>query len=223
MNIEDYLVNLPGLHSWDGGLTWNSGGFDRFHLDTFIRLTAEIPDCHVIETGAGNSTIAFLLGSPTKLVSICPELELFQKIVKFCGENTINISNLDQVVAFSEIELPKILAELKSPEFDIALIDGSHGWPYTFIDLYGMSAVLKRGGYLILDDLQLHSVKEMAKFISADEKNWKTHIELGKAVVFQKLTDQVGFGDWTSQPYITAMSEKISHWKDPYAYKSYDN
>lgn len=223
MNIEDYLEDLPGLHSWDGEVTWNSGGFDRVQLETFINLTAGIPNCYVIETGAGNSTISFLLGSPSKLISICPELKLFQRIENFCEKNQINSSSLEKVVSFSEIELPKMLAELESPCFDIALIDGSHGWPYTFIDLYGMSAVLKLGGYLILDDLQLHSVKEMAKFISADDKNWKTHTELGKAVIFQKLTDQVGFGDWTSQPYITAMSHKISLWHDPFAYKSFEN
>jgi hypothetical protein len=223
MHIEDYLADLPELHSWDGGVTWNSGGFDRVQLESFIELTAGIPNCHVIETGAGNSTIAFLLGSPAKLVSICPELKLFQRIQKFCDENQINSSKLETLVSFSEIELPKILAELLNPCFDIALIDGSHGWPYTFIDLYGMNAALKSGGYLILDDLQLHSVKEMAKFVSADDKNWRTHTELGKAVIFQKITDRAGFGDWVSQPYITAMSHKISLWQDPFAYKPFEN
>ena len=141
----------------------------------------------------------------------------------FCEENQIDLSKLETRVSYSEIELPKILAELGDPCFDIALIDGSHGWPYTFIDLYGMNAVLKVGGYLILDDLQLHSVKEMAKFISADNKNWRTHTELGKAVIFQKITDRAGFGDWDSQPYITAMSHKISLWQDPFSYKPFEN
>ena len=50
---------------------------------------------------------------------------------------------------------------------------------YTFIDLYGMSAVLKAGGYLILDDLQLHSVKEMAKFMRTEEDgNWVQDLDL---------------------------------------------
>jgi hypothetical protein len=32
MLFEEYLQNIPLLHTWDGGFTWNTGGFGRTEL-----------------------------------------------------------------------------------------------------------------------------------------------------------------------------------------------
>jgi hypothetical protein len=45
MLFEEYLCNIPLLHSWDGGATWNTGGFDRQHLEKlFLFLRDRLPD-----------------------------------------------------------------------------------------------------------------------------------------------------------------------------------
>jgi len=62
--------------------------------------------------------------------------------------------------------LPQLAANSRrfDPFLDFALIDGCHGWPTCLVDLEYANTMLKAGGYLLIDDTQLHSVKEMAGF-----------------------------------------------------------
>ena len=59
----------------------------------------------------------------------------------------------------------------------MALIDGGHGWPTVFVDFCYMNAMLFRNGILIIDDVQLHSIKELGKLLIADT----TRFEFWKA------------------------------------------
>ena len=51
MLFDEYLKNIPHLHTWDGGVTWNSGGFEDYHLRAFKKYVASGAR-RVIETGA---------------------------------------------------------------------------------------------------------------------------------------------------------------------------
>jgi hypothetical protein len=61
-----YFADIPNLHTWDNGKTWNTGGFNRNQLSSIYNLIiSELsPKPSIIETGAGNSTITFLLTAP---------------------------------------------------------------------------------------------------------------------------------------------------------------
>src|SRR5262245_29747322 len=109
MEEKEYFHNIPLLHTWDGGKTWNAGGFDNKQLETLvdlIRNTFRAP--RIVETGAGNSTISFLFCQPTEVVSICPEKELFDRITEYCVQRSIPTSPLRAIVGSSEWELPRL-------------------------------------------------------------------------------------------------------------------
>ena len=93
MLIEEFLCNIPLLHSWDGGITWNTGGFDRQNLGKLCDFLRNIlPDNPVLlETGAGNSTIAMLFLQPARLISIAPDAQLFERIRGFCQKTEFPI------------------------------------------------------------------------------------------------------------------------------------
>ena len=210
-----YLLDIPAIHTWDDGKNWNSGGFDPTQLGFFIELASEIEDCRVIETGAGNSTIAFLIAGVSEIVSIAPDDTLFNRIREYCGENQIAISGLEAIESKSEWALPPIASSGR--RFHIGLIDGAHGWPNTFVDLNYVYFSLNKGGYLILDDVQLHSIKEMVKFVIAEEQRFRLVANLGKALVFQKLTDDRELGEWNQQKYIVDMTNYYKEFTDPYS------
>ncbi len=86
MDLDRFVADLPLLHSWDGGETWNTGGFSEQHLGQLIGfLPDRLPPRPVIlETGAGCSTIAFLFLDPLRVVSIAPESALFARIRSYC-------------------------------------------------------------------------------------------------------------------------------------------
>jgi predicted O-methyltransferase YrrM len=167
IDFQQYLSALPLLHTWDEGKTWVAGGFKRKHLGPLIRfLKKNLPTSPaILETGAGNSTISFLFLKPGRLVSIDPALGLHERIRAYCETHGISTKGLEPLTDRSEWTLPILASNMRAGagEFDFALIDGCHNWPSVFVDFYYSNYMLKQGGYIMLDDLQLHSVKELAR------------------------------------------------------------
>jgi hypothetical protein len=220
MNFEEFTCNIPLLHTWDGGATWNAGGFEGHHLHQLHAFLRErLPDRSVLlETGAGNSTIAMLFLNPARLVSIAPELPLFDRIRAFCREHGIDLAALEVHADGSEWVLPHLAAACRGtgPILDFALIDGCHGWPISFVDLQYSNAMLRQGGYVMIDDVQLHTGKEAARLL-AEHSGFLLDLDLGKSIVFRKLTDERHLGEWTSQPYVVRRTEEYARWANPFA------
>ena len=217
MDLNNYLDNLPQLHSWDNGLTWNSGGFEKHHLEKlykFLDLNLNKKSTF-LETGAGNTTLLFLLFGPAKLISICPEIELFQRIHSFCDKNSIEYNNHDFIVNGSEWALPKLISSPSvKATIDFALIDGFHNWPIVMIDFFYINYILKKNGFIMIDDLNIHSIKELAKFMNSED-TFELQLDLGKAVVFKKIKDTKYFGEWHENPYISKLTTQNDN---PYAF-----
>jgi len=201
---EIFLSDVPNLHSWDEGLTWNTGGFTRLELEYFISLIRNIGSQAVIgETGAGASTIAFLLAQPKKIISIAPDEELFSRIQGYCDAHEIDMSSLDKHVCRSEEALPQIsLERMKSKAFfDLVLIDGNHGWPTVFVDFCYFYRSLRVGGLLVVDDLNLFSVKELVRLLT-DDPEFRFVNQIHKTIVFENTSDRAYMPDFEAH-YIT--------------------
>jgi hypothetical protein len=219
MVFEDYLRDIPRLHSWDG--VWNTGGFERRHLEPLYNLLREnLPDFPVLlETGAGNSTITMLFLQPARLISIAPEAQLFERIRTFCQRNGIPDTVLEAHIDGSQWVLPRLAADNRpsDPILNFALIDGNHGWPTSFVDLEYANSMLRQDGYLMIDDVNLHAEKEMARLLS-EQPNFSLVLDLGKSLVFRKLTAERHLGDWYGQPYLVRRTgEYVRWWPNPYA------
>lgn len=215
MQLSDYLAAIPNLHSWDNGATWNTGGFEAFHFEALHRLIAELlpPDPAFIETGAGNSTIFFLLHGPSKVVSIAPDEPLFGRILDYCERHGIPTGPLQAMIEASEWALPPIARE--GAAFDFALIDGDHSLERTVLDFFYLNHALKSGGLLMIDDVNVHSAKEVIRLIR-DEPDFQPVLDLGKALVFRKTTDQPTLRAWCDQTYIKSEMALFERLPDPF-------
>ena len=219
MNIQNYLAEVPLLHSWDGGTTWNTGGFTARDLEELYDfcLGNLPPGPSILETGAGNSTICFLLRLPSRVVSIAPEAELFERIRSYCRSAGIPTAPLEAHIDTSEWTLPQIASELKGqpPCFDFVLIDGCHNWPLVFVDFFYGNYMLKTGGYLMIDDTQLHSVKELARMM-VEQPDFQLEKVIGKSLIFRRITDARTLGEWNSIPYILRKTNEYERSGDPF-------
>lgn len=222
MNVSDYLDNIPLLHTWDGGKTWNTGGFAKEHLGSLFKFFQEnlAPRPTILETGAGNSTITFLLLRPGSLTSICPDKDLLDRIRSFCVKQGIEVGPWAAYLDGSEWALPKLadLSRTSGATLDIALIDGCHNWPMVFVDFCYVHFLLKRGGYLIVDDLQLHTVKELARLL-AEGDDYARVLDLGKAAIYRKQTDSRAMPEWAFQPYVVRKTDEYAKSPNPFALK----
>ena len=206
--IYEFLSELPALHTWDSGKTWDLGGFVELDLIWLLDICSKFENPRIIETGAGLYTIAFLLSCPSAVLSIAPDSDLRNRIYAFLKESNISKKKLNFLVARSEEFLPRLSVRKK---FQIGLIDGNHGWPIPFIDFYYMNRVLDQGAILILNDLHLHSVGELARFLSRQDQ-WEVFggAPNQRTIAFTKRTIGFGMGDWSDQPYITEHLESQS-------------
>jgi Methyltransferase domain len=223
MYLEAFLKDLPKLHNWtrlpahwtlqtlEEG--WNTGGFDSQQMrvihDFIVRNCPASPA--IIETGAGNSTICFLHLNPSKLTSIAPDRALFDRIIDYCNNHHIDPTALDVHVSGSEWALPKI-AMADRDRYDFALIDGLHNWPTVMVDFYYMNYLVKQGGFIMLDDVHLHSVKELARLLALDVDNFRLRLNLGKTLAFEKISVQRELGEFFSQPYVMQMTDTYRHY-----------
>lgn len=204
MLSEFYVTRLPLLHTWDGGKTWNTGGFDANDLTTIhdvISKNFERPV--IVETGAGNSTIVFLLSDPKEVISICPDRKLFERIETYCNTMGFPLSSMRAINGYSQIELPKLVE--KNQECDFALIDGAHGWPMVMVDFCFVNAMLRQGGVLLIDDTQLYSVRELVNLLR-EQEGFRVLREMKKSIFFVKETSDRWLPEWASQPYIVKRS-----------------
>jgi hypothetical protein len=219
MDFEAYLADLPLLHTWDSGETWNTGGFSAHQLRAMHALiTAHFggDPVSIIETGAGNSTITFLQLPLETLVSVAPAEALRDRIFAYCDSVGIDRSKLDFRRARSELELPKMVlgsetpgwgAPPDRPRFDVALVDGSHGWPTVFVDFCYANLMLHEGSLLLLDDVQLHSVAELSRLL-LQQPGYELRDDLEKLQVWEKTDDEAFLPEHSREPYILEMTRR---------------
>jgi predicted O-methyltransferase YrrM len=216
LSFDHFLQNRPALHTWDGGRTYNAGGVGVDTLCCFRDLLAQIEQPpSVLETGAGASTIAFLLLGCSPVTTICPEQQLWSRLKEYLAENDVPAAGLREVVDYSEFALPKICSDFRErgEMIDFGLIDGSHQYPTVFIDFCYMNAVLKEAGWLVVDDVQLHPPKELARFL-VRSSDYKLEVDLKKSLVFRKTTNRPLVNGWSS--YVTEMTERYGRQANPY-------
>ncbi len=93
-------------------------------------------------------------------------LDPFQEKSANIGLQVIEDAGLETVVEFhseeSQLALPRFLAEGR--HFDLAFVDGNHRFDGVFLDLIYVGRLLRRGGIVVVDDLQLPSIARATSF-----------------------------------------------------------
>lgn len=93
-------------------------------------------------------------------------LDPFQERSANIGLQVIEDAGLATVVEFhseeSQLALPRFLAQDR--RFDLAFVDGNHRFDGVFLDLIYVGRLLRRGGIVVVDDLQLPSIARATSF-----------------------------------------------------------
>jgi methyltransferase family protein len=194
--IDELISDRPPLHSLPGGpQDWGLAPEVLRWLADHVR-----EDWDTLETGCGHSTIVFALRG-AEHTAVAPHQAEHDRVREWCQEHGFSTAGLTLMCDLSQRVLPRLEGPL-----DLGLIDGSHGFPTPFIDWYYIAERLQAGGRLILDDTDLPTVGLLTDFLLAEEGRWSLECELGRAVVFRKLTSEgpIPPMDWTQQPWVIA-------------------
>jgi hypothetical protein len=163
------------------------------------------PGMKTIETGAGFTTIMFAIYG-CQHTCIAPDKELFGRIQAYCRENEISTATVTFVEAMSTDVVP----QLQAGEYDLALMDGCHGFPTVYVDFLYLARALKLGGTLVVDDLDIYTCQTVARFMQSDVA-WRTEVFTGRVAFGVKL-DETGsvFREWHIQPFVKRRSTATS-------------
>jgi predicted O-methyltransferase YrrM len=200
VDVAALLRDAPLLHSDQNGhpTTYQLGG----EALGFIGERAG-PDSRTLEVGAGLSTLVFTVAG-ARHTAITPSQEEADKVLRYCATNGIATERLEFIIEPSQTALPKINT---SNAIDLALIDGSHGFPIPFLDWYYINEILRVGGLLLIDDVEIWTGRVLRDFLRS-EPEW-THLgDLGhgRTAIFRKDRPAI-VKEWCWQPYVVSRSD----------------
>lgn len=194
---EAFLTDLPKLHIWDGKA--QVGGLNPVIGHRLINELSGIASPTILETGAGASTLLFLQLEPEEVITIAPDEALRDRMLAAAAERAIATERLRFICERSEIALPPMAAD--GQQLDAALIDGAHGWPAVFVDFCYINQMLRQGGVLFVDDIQLYSVAQLHLLLRHQDDFELLSID-SKMATFRKVTARKFLPEWRAEPFI---------------------
>ncbi len=149
-----------------------------------------------LETGAGCSTLVFALRG-CEHMAVTPSQSEISLITRYAVRNEICLGKVRFVPESSEKYLPRC----EMDGLDLVLLDGKHAFPWPMLDWFYTADKLRKGGLMVIDDVQLRSVAILTEFMSVDP-GWRLVENFsGKTHVFEKVRDSVHDVAWHMQPY----------------------
>lgn len=154
---------------------------------------------HSLETGCGKSTLLFShLSRQHKVFAM--DADKNGNLKKVQNSPFLNSISVEFIEGPAQRTLPQHRFDHR---IEAALIDGPHGYPFPELDYYFIYPLLKPGGILIVDDIQIPTIRNMFNFLKTDEMF--SLIEVVRNTAFFRRTERPTFdpyGDgWWSQNY----------------------
>lgn len=191
MEIHKLIQENPSFHVWSDGSPANFGVSNAVVQAIQNKVK---PGSVTLETGSGKSTFAFLLKG-CQHTSIAPDPGEGDRIKQYCLANGLTI-NFTFIADSSAKVLPSLMQSI--PSLDFVFIDGAHRYPFAEIDYHFTEQKLKVGGYMVVDDVHMPSVKQLYRFLKK-EKNWQLDELVGNTAFFIKTGEEVLINDWQNQ------------------------
>jgi hypothetical protein len=194
-----FLTDLPKVHERPGQPA-HSGGLNvrlgRVMIDELQKLDSP----SIIETGAGSSTLLFMMLGCSSVIAIAPDEKLGRRIYEEAEQRELDASVLTFINDRSERALPKLALDTKT-RCQAALIDGNHGWPAVFVDFCYLNMMMDRGSILFVDDVQVYACAQLMLLLQAQPDYEFVRLD-GKLATFRKATDKEFLPDFVGEPFI---------------------
>jgi predicted O-methyltransferase YrrM len=179
--LQALLKEMPAFHGQTAAGTKNyalAGGV----LDW---IASHMPEnARTLETGCGYSTVAFACSSAGHTV-ISPYAGEHRLIAEWCAGHGVGTEHVKFIAQPSR----EVVPQLGAGPLDMVLIDGAHEFPVPFIDWYYTAECVKKGGYVLVDDVQLPTGYILKDFLSAEEGRWVFEEQVRLTSIFRKVTE----------------------------------
>jgi hypothetical protein len=201
-----FLMDLPKVH--ERGTPAHAGGLNprlgQVMIDEISKLG---PGPRSIETGAGNSTLLFIILGCSAVTAIASDQELGPRIRAEAAARGLDDSVLRYISDRSERALP-LLALDEEARCEVAFIDGNHGWPSVFVDFCYLNMMMERDAVLFLDDVQVYACAQLMLLLREQPEFERVSL-VGKMATFRRRTNAQFLPDWRGEPFIRTKSTGV--------------
>jgi len=197
---RDVVADHPLVHRTRDGEP-KDGGLTARMAQRFIDELSALTKPRIVETGSGLSTLVFLALDPESVVTISPAPDLHERIRAEATARGIDVEAARFVDDRSEAALP-LLALVEGLEIDAAFIDGNHGWPAVFVDFCYLNRMLRPGGLMFIDDVQVYAVAQLVCLLREQQPHYEFVAVDGKMATFRKGLDLPYLPDWRMEPFL---------------------
>lgn len=203
------LLEPPAFHRWDGAA--KTGGFDGPLLEFIERSItgAGTLDGVAFETGAGLTSVWLLCIGLREVHSFCHNPATCKRIADYLLPFPEERHRWRCHVGFSEVTLPPVALATQTEIADFCLIDGGHGLHQVFNDFVYLNYVLKPGGLLAIDDLQIGSCRLLSELLTQAGAGYERIDGTPKLAVLRKVTEHRLLSVWDCQK---RLCDRLSHW-----------
>ena len=179
--IERVRADPPLVHEREGvvgGYVWST------RRDCYEYMAERCwRGARTLETGLGMSTVLFAMWG-CHHTCVVPSDEEVARCVAYLDERAV-----ERQVTFHVGRSENVLPALAPDPLDLVFIDGAHGFPMAIIDFFYAARRLVAGGSLVLDDLQLPSVRlGLVDFLDRDP-NWSLECCTAKWAAWRRVSE----------------------------------
>ena len=188
--IRTTLNDPPLVHRQEQGVWCTEVSAYEFMADHAT------PEARTLETGLGVSTVLFTIWG-TAHTCIVPSQNEVDNCRRYLDGRGISHERTEFIVGSSTDVLPGMQQEV-----DFFLIDGCHGWPAPIIDWFYGAAMLRKGGILLLDDINLTSVSlGLSTFLRGDPR-WSSVRRTAKWSGYRRECSGPLTEEFSCQPFL---------------------
>ncbi|HXW33858.1 MAG TPA: class I SAM-dependent methyltransferase [Acidimicrobiales bacterium] len=196
--IDLVLQSPPHIHPLAPGGVW------RTQRDCYEFIGSNVSaGSATLETGAGISTLLFAAWRCEHLC-VVPDQAQVDGLLDHGAELRIDMSTVHFDVGPSEAVLPALKPTVT---LDLVFIDGCHGFPMPVIDWFYAGRLLRKGGVVVFDDLQLPHVSHFLDWYLERDPRWDRMVRTPKWAAFRRLSEGPLAELHTSQPFVTGASD----------------
>lgn len=174
--VRDEILALP--EDWHG-----AGSMSAKTLTYLTQVLSEMqPINFSVETGSGKTTLLFSHSSNNHKTFAVDD-----------GNGSISNVKASQLFSPGSVEFVEGPSQINLPAFnfdqpiDVALIDGPHGYPFPDLEYYHLYPHIRKGGLLLLDDIQIPTIQHIFITLKADEM-WELLDVVDNLAFFQRTS-----------------------------------
>lgn len=154
-----------------------------------------------LETGAGLSTaVLAAVGAEHRAITVWAHER--DRLLEYLTAHGIASDTVTFEIGPSHLVLPGLLRD-GEPLLDLVLLDGCHGFPMPTVDWFYAGSLLREGGILVADDVELPAVAQLVRYLDADPR-WQELERTSKWVAWRRGSAGPLCEEWVDQPFFAA-------------------